>query len=251
MKIFRIVFFLFAISQAAALQAQMYTNLPAQDPKAVVITQRADSPIYGRMASDKKFREFARNAINVRGEVLGYELVLESRAALFSGRSLRKVYDSRAGNFYVSYWVRESPNYRSMPFKRNAYVALIVVDTVPADQSNAQFKTVADKIPFVVYQIKWEQFTGNHLGTIRGDDTGSAVKWDCRTKDGKSMPTMLQPITIYKPKGKEEVEWYSTAYYITEDGSLKSNGSGKANMCNKRSVGPEDEVSRWERFVGA
>ena len=42
-----------------------------------------------------------------------------------------------------------------------------------------------------------------------------------QTKDGKAMPTMLQPITIYKPNFKEEKEWYSTAYYIAEDGSLK------------------------------
>lgn len=235
----------------AIAQNSMWTGLPAQDPKALIITQRADSPIYSRMASDKKFREFARTAINIRGEQLHYELVLESRAALFSDSQLRQVYESRAGKYFVSYWIKESPNYRSMPFKRNAYLALIVVDTVPADQHNPQFKAIANQLPYVTYQIKWEQFMSNHIGGIRADDTGSAVKWDCKTKDGKAMPTMLQPITIYKPNFKEEKEWYSTAYYIAEDGSLKNNGAGKQNICQKRSVGPDDEVSKWTRFFGA
>lgn len=176
--------------------------------------------------------------------------MLESREALFKENDLRKVNESRAGNFYVSYWVKESPNFRTMPFKRNAYLALIVVDTVPADQNNAQFKAVADKLPYVTYQIRWEQFKSNHIGGIRADDTGSAVKWDCKTKEGKSMPTMLQPITIHKPNFKEEKEWYSTAYYIADDGTLKTNGSGRNNICNKRSVGPDDEVSKWVRFFG-
>lgn len=237
------------LTLSAASQAQMWTDLPAQDPKAQVITQRADSPIYSRMASDKKFREFAQYAINIRGEQLNYELVLESRAALFKNDRLRKVYESRAGKFYVSYWIEEGPNYRTMPFKRNAYRALIVVDTVPNDANNPQFKAVAEKLPYVTYRIIWEQFNSNS-GSIRADDTGSAVKWDCKTKDGKAMPTMLQPITIYKPNFKEEKEWYSTAYYITDDGSLKSNGSGKQNICAKRSVGPDDEVSKWVRFFG-
>ncbi len=230
-------------------QTPMWTGLPAQDPNALIITQRADSPIYSRMASDKKFREFARSAINIGGDQLNYELVLESRAEMFSNSELRKVYESRAGKYYVSYWIKESPNYRSMPFKRNAYLALIVVDTVPADKTNPQFKAVANQLPYVAYQIKWEQFKSNS-GSIRADDTGSAVKWDCKTKDGRAMPTMLQPITIYKPNFKEEKEWYSTAYYIAEDGSLKNNGAGKQNRCTKRSIGPEDEPSKWARFFG-
>lgn len=241
---------LFISSWCGLAHAELWTALPAQDPKALVITQRADSPMYSRMASDKKFREFARAAINIRGEQLNYELVLESRAALFSDKQLRKVYESRAGKFFVSYWVKESPNYRSMPFKRNAYLALIVVDTVPADPQHAQFQAQAQQLPYVTYQIKWEQFNSNS-GSIRADDTGSAVKWDCKTKDGKAMPTMLQPITIFKPRNQDEKEWYSTAYYVADDGSLKNNGAGKQNICVKRSVGPDDEVSKWTRFFGA
>ncbi|PXX41373.1 hypothetical protein [Undibacterium pigrum] len=235
---------------AGTAQAQMWTAIPALDTKADVITQRADDPIYSRMAVDKKYREFAQYAINVKGEQLGYQLLLESRAALFTQKDLRQVYATRAGNFHVSYWVREAPNFRTMPFKRNAVLAFIVVDTVPAKQDDAQFKAVADKLPYVVYQIKWEQPNSNHVATIRIDDSGSAVKWDCKTKEGVAMPTMLQPVIIHKPKNKDEQEYYRTGYYIADDGSLKNNGSGRRNICNKRSVGPEDEVSKWERFWG-
>lgn len=250
MNTLRLAFGLAMVALTTVSQAQIWTDLPAMDPNANIITQRADSPIYSRMATDMKFREFAEHAVNIKGEVLHYSLVLESRAALFKERTLRKVYEARAGNYYVSYWVKESPNFRTMPFKRNAYMALIVVDTVPADQENGQFKAVADKLPYVVYQIKWEQFKSNNVGSIRADDTGSAVKWDCKTKEGKPMPTMLQTIIIHKPKFKEEEEWYRTAYYIADDGSLKDNGGGRRNICNKRSTGPEDVVSDAVRFFG-
>ncbi len=205
--------------------------------------------MYSRMATDKTFRDFAYNAINVSGQKLNYKLVVESRAALFKERTLRKVHETRAGNFYVSYWVKEGPNFRKMPYKRNAYIALIMVDTVPADQNNAQFNAVADKLPYAVHQIKWEQFK-NNAGSIKADDTGSAVKWHCKTKDGRDMPTMLQTIILYKPNFEKEVEWYRTAYYITNDGQLKNNGAGKNNICTSRSVGDDDEVSKWIRFFG-
>ena len=237
-----------ALSLAGTAQAQMWTAMPAMDQDADVITQRADDPIYSRMATDPKFRDFAYSAINIKGEQLGYKLVLESRAALFSQQELRQVYSSKAGNYHVSYWVRESPNFRSMPFKRNASMALIVVDTVPARQDDPQFKAAADKLPYAVYQIKWDQPRNNHVATMRVDDSGSAVKWDCKTKDGKPMPTMLQPVVIHKPKFKDEQEYYRTGYYIADDGSLKDNGAGRFNICKKRSVGPDDEVATWKRF---
>ncbi|MFZ6757935.1 hypothetical protein ACO0K9_12060 [Undibacterium sp. Ji50W] len=237
-------------SASITCHAQTWTDMPAMDTKSNVVTQRADSPIYSRMATDKKFRDFAYNAINVRGEKLNYELVLESRAALFSTSNLRKVYETRAGTYYVSYWVKEGRAYRSMPFRRNAYLALIVVDTVPADQSNPQFKAVASKLPYAVYQIKWEQPKSNDRGTMRVDDSGSAVKWNCKTKDGRAMPTMLQTMIIHKPNFEKETEYYHTAYYVTDDGQLKDNGWGKSNICTNRSVGPDDEVSKWVRFFG-
>ncbi|MFZ6875683.1 hypothetical protein ACO0LF_26755 [Undibacterium sp. Di27W] len=243
-----LAFSIVAACLAGTAQAQMWTAIPALDTKADVITQRADDPIYSRMAVDKKYREFAHYAINVKGEQLGYELLLESRAALFEQKNLRQVYAARAGNYYVSYWVKETPNYRTMPFKRNAALALIVVDTVPAKQDDAQFKAVASKLPYAVYQIKWEQPNSNHVATIRIDDSGSAVKWDCKTKEGQAMPTMLQPVIIHKPQNKDEQEYYRTGYYIADDGSLKNNGAGRRNICNKRSVGPADEVSKLERF---
>jgi hypothetical protein len=235
---------------SAAAQAQIWTDLPSMDQKADVITQRADSPIYSRMAVDKKYREFAYSAINVRGEQLGYKLVLESREALFTDKSLRKVYEAKAGNYFVSYWVRESPNYRKMPFKRNVEILLVVVDTVPANKDTPEFKAVASKLPYVTYQIRWQQFSGNQVVGIKGDDTGSAVKWNCKTKEGKVMPTMIQTMIIHKPNFKNEEEWYRTAYYITDTGELKDNGAGRRNICTERSVGPDDEVSKWVRFFG-
>ena len=231
-------------------QAQIWTDLPKMDQDANVITQRADSPIYSRMATDKKYREFAYSAINIKGEKLGYKLVLESREALFTDNSLRKVYEAKAGKYFVSYWIRESPNFRKMPFKRNAHVLLIVVDTVSANKDNAEFKAGASKLPYTTYQIRWEQFKGNHIGGIVGDDTGSAVKWNCKTKEGQVMPTMIQTIIIHKPNFKKEEEWYRTAYYITDTGELKDNGAGRRNICTERSIGSDDEVSSWVRFFG-
>ncbi len=235
---------------SSAAQAQVWTDLPKMDQNADVITQRADSPIYSRMAVDKKYREFAYSAINIRGEQLGYKLVLESREALFTDKSLRKVYEARAGNYFVSYWVRESPNYRKMPFKRNVDILLVVVDTVVADKDKPEFKAVAGKLPYVTYQIRWPQFSGNQVVGIKGDDTGSAVKWNCKTKEGKVMPTMIQTMIIHKPNFKNEEEWYRTAYYVTDTGELKDNGAGRRNICTERSVGPDDEVSKWVRFFG-
>ncbi len=129
-------------------------------------------------------------------------------------------------------------------------VLLVVVDTVPANKDNPEFKAAASKLPYVTYQIRWEQFKGNHIGGIIGDDTGSAVKWNCKTKEGQTMPTMIQTIIIHKPNFKKEEEWYRTAYYITDTGELKDNGAGRRNICTERSIGPDDEVSSWVRFFG-
>ena len=64
------------------------------------------------------------------------------------------------------------------------------------------------------------------------------------------MPTMIQTMIIHKPNFKQEEEWYRTAYYVTDTGELKDNGAGRRNICKERSVGPDDEVSKWVRFFG-
>ncbi len=217
-------------------------NLDAQ-----VITQRADSPLYSRMAVDEKFRNFAFHAFNVNGYPLHYQLILKSRGELFSDPKLRKLYQTKAGKFFVSYWAKEEVSEPERPYRINTVYLLAVVDTVPSDRNNATFKAVADQLPYSVsrilltsnpYRGKWQNFVG-------------AVKWNCKTTEGKSIPTMIQPIIITKPNLGEEIEMYGTGFFVRENGELDNNGAGKRNVCAVRSIGKKDETSKWARFFSS
>ncbi len=223
-----------------------WSNIKANDPDAQVITQRADSPIYSRMATDEKFNRFAYNAFNSDGQKLRYTLILKSRSDLFAEPDLRKVYSTKTGPYYVSYWVKEVPSKPEQPYSRNTAYLLVVVDTVPADRSNVDFNAVAGGLPFAVsrilltdspYKAKWEDWVG-------------AVKWDCTTSEGKSVPTMVQPVIVMKPNFAAEVEMYGAGFFVAENGELRTHKAGKNNICTKRSVGDAERVSKWARFFG-